>query len=314
MLLCSLSCCEKSAACLLTIVNVCSGVRCNGRSVSCVELKCTWEQPYIVAHGLNLLVLEFLFCVKPTFVCVRLFWRHSCSTPSYFFTRCSQPCSVEAGVALSYPEVTEEAEAVSESTDSDDVTSVSSADCESSDVIPALSPQRPSLQNLGPSGCSSLSVPRSDWTCLDGFECSKDKVAGDTWGVVSFRDSGVGSKSWVLLSDCWIKLKLELKGVWKDLDDAAPGASGDFGVLFDLSSVLESEGWLWYVPLQFTEECEEVVTLKQSSVCNELHVSLVVFMWRPDFPFLRLTHPSSSSSSSSSPGLPLSCLGCSPLM
>lgn len=44
--------------------------------------------------------IKSIKAIVPTLVCVRLFWRQSCSTPSYFFTRLSQPWS-EAGVALS---------------------------------------------------------------------------------------------------------------------------------------------------------------------------------------------------------------------
>ncbi len=194
-------------------------------------------------------------------------------------------------MALSYPEVTEEAEAVSESTDSEEVISMS-RDRESqsgrSDVT-SLPLHRQSRQNLPPNDSSSLSASLhgreegSDWTGVDCFEtlCSMEKVAAFIWGELGalvdwFGGSGsrdgvavVASVLWLELRDCWMKLKLELK----------ESCGEDWRAGLRLSSLCGREDGPWrpdvpLMALQSTGGRGRVTEQRKLSLFQELHVSL----------------------------------------
>lgn len=86
--------------------------------------------------------------------------------------------------------MTEEAEALSESTDSEEVISISRESQPGMSDVTSLPSHRHSCQNLPPNDSSSpsawlhLEEEGSDWTGVDHFErlCSMDKAAGFVWG------------------------------------------------------------------------------------------------------------------------------------
>ena len=114
---------------------------------------------------------------------------------------------------------------MSESTDSEEVISMSTESQSGRLDGTSPSPHRHSRQNLPSDARSSLSAwlpgaaaEGSGWTGAGCFEtlCSKDRVAGFVWGELgALVDclSGSGSLDGVAveLRDFWMKLKLELK-------------------------------------------------------------------------------------------------------
>lgn len=113
---------------------------------------------------------------------------------------------------------------MSESTDSEEVISMSTESRSGRSDVTSLSPHGHSRQNLPSDASSSLSAwlpgkeEGSGWTGADCFEtlCSKDRAAGLVWGGLgALVDclSGSGSLGGVAveLRDFWMKLKLELK-------------------------------------------------------------------------------------------------------
>ncbi len=116
--------------------------------------------------------------------------------------------------------MTEEAEAVSESTDSEEVISMSRESQSGRSDVTSLPTHKQSRQNLPPTGCSSLSVrppgaeDSSDWIGVDCFGafCSLGELAGFVLGELgAFINWFSGSGSWdgvaVVVSVLWLEIR-----------------------------------------------------------------------------------------------------------